>query len=580
MKRVLNAFFLILISFLWKFVCLLFSFLRRLPSFRIDIGVVASFLIDASSFVFTFLGLVLGDVNFRFPASCLSDELRAFTMSVPQLFTVVGDSNVRRNMTPFNVRDRPGLVDAQVLACSRLEVLPDALRSVRASSTIVILACLTNYLTSSEESSTTSDRVYSVLSEFRQHIDAFCVSRPSTVVIVSPPMFRTLPHWYSVGLPEILIQFSALMSADRPQNLHLIGSFSSPELMPDGVHLTPYSGLHYIVHLFDASRIISEAPVQPPELAKTTEDVRSVTDRVVVLEQSHARLAAAHSLKVAIDSEMDDFLENTRFEDHFLISGLSVEAGLGNREWQNRVKDLIQEKIKLLLGRSAPIAYVQNATGGRKDGIKTYLVRMVQLEDSKIIRDKFGSFFKAGARARPPGLIGLSIRNRVTIGTRIRLEIMKLLAERYRVSNPGSKTQVINYDSRPTMKFTPPSTASDRRILHFTYIKAITKLPVNFTEEELAPIYKVANTSSELYGRLREVFVVLQDEVARAIAHRNTTSASGSAPSGPVNPVAPAVPQPSGSRGGRSSRSSRSSSHRMEHDRSRSRSPLGALNPA
>ena len=347
-------------------------------------------------------------------------------MSVPQLFTVVGDSNVRRNMTPFNVRDRPGLVDAQVLACSRLEVLPDALRSVRASSTIVILACLTNYLTSSEESSTTSDRVYSVLSEFRQHIDAFCVSRPSTVVIVSPPMFRTLPHWYSIGMPEILIQFSALMSADRPQNLHLIGSFSSPELMPDGVHLTPYSGLHYIVHLFDASRIISEAPVQPPELAKTTEDVRSVTDRVVVLEQSHARLAAAHSLKVAIDSEMDDFLENTRFEDHFLISGLSVEAGLGNREWQNRVKDLIQEKIKLLLGRSAPIAYVQNATGGRKDGIKTYLVRMVHIEDSKIIRDKFGSFFKAGARARPPGLIGLSIRNRVTIGTRIRLEIMKL----------------------------------------------------------------------------------------------------------------------------------------------------------
>ena len=27
-------------------------------------------------------------------------------------------------MTPFNIRDRPGLSDAQVLSCTRLEVLP------------------------------------------------------------------------------------------------------------------------------------------------------------------------------------------------------------------------------------------------------------------------------------------------------------------------------------------------------------------------------------------------------------------------------------------------------------------------
>ena len=119
-------------------------------------------------------------------------------------------------MTPFNVRDRPGLSDAQLLAASRLDVLPDALRSVRGTSNVVIIACLTNFLTSSEEASSISGRISPVMSEFRQHLDAFCSSRQSTQVMVAPPMYRVRPHWYSVGLPEILIEFSSVISAHRP----------------------------------------------------------------------------------------------------------------------------------------------------------------------------------------------------------------------------------------------------------------------------------------------------------------------------------------------------------------------------
>ena len=75
----------------------------------------------------------------------------------PRCFSILGDSNVSRNMTPFNVRDRPGLSDAQVLSCSKLQVMPDALRSARAASSIVIVACITNMLTASEEAGSSSD---------------------------------------------------------------------------------------------------------------------------------------------------------------------------------------------------------------------------------------------------------------------------------------------------------------------------------------------------------------------------------------------------------------------------------------
>ena len=309
-----------------------------------------------------------------------------------------------------------------------------------------------------------------------------------------------------------------------------------------------------------------------------------MTDRVGVLEQGHARLAARFDLKAAIDAELDEYLENVRYEDHFLISGLpGPGTGLSTRDWQGAVKKQILEKIQIILGRQAPISYVQNATGTRKDGIKVFLVKMVNVEDARLIRDKFGSSFKAGAAARPPGLEGLSIRNRVTIGTRIRLEIMKLLAFRYKSANPGSKTQVINYEPRPSMKFTPASDASDRRALHFTYIRAVTKLPVDFSSEEINPIYRIAASSSELIGKLRSTFIVLSDDVARELSREQSANASASAASSGSGVVPGVSAQPGGSsrgsRGGRSNRSSSSRSHsRMEHDRSRSRSPLRGPN--
>ena len=294
-------------------------------------------------------------------------------------------------------------------------------------------------------------------------------------------------------------------------------------------------------------------------------------------------------MKTAVDSELDDYHENVRYEDHFLITGLpGPESGLSTRDWQGQVQRQVKEKLQILLGRPPQIAYISNATGARKDGIKSFLVKMVSREDSKLIRDKFGSYFKAGAPPRPSTLIGLSIRNRLTLGTRVRIEIMKLLAERYKASNPGSKTQVVNYESRPTMKFTPSTSASDRRPLHFTYIKAVTKLPCNFTDEELAPIYRMVTSSTELTGKLRSTFIVLSDDKARELSRSSAPVQSAAAPAGangsvsrPARSATPATGSTSAvsSRDRDRDRTSRSSqSNQMEHDRSRSRSPIRSNN--
>ena len=68
---------------------------------------------------------------------------------------------------------------------------------------------------------------------------------------------------------------------------------------------------------------------------------------------------------------------------------------------------MVQEKIRLILGRESRIVVV---SGLRRDENPVYLVKLESTSDSKSIRLKFGSYFKAGAPPVPTDLKGLSIR--------------------------------------------------------------------------------------------------------------------------------------------------------------------------
>ena len=81
------------------------------------------------------------------------------------------------------------------------------------------------------------------------------------------------------------------------------------------------------------------------------------------------------------------------------------------------------------------IHYISNATKRQADAIVAYNVKMVNVADSKAIRKKFGTFFLGGKDQRPEALKPYSIKNRITPETKIRIDILKLLAQRYRDAN-------------------------------------------------------------------------------------------------------------------------------------------------
>lgn len=433
------------------------------------------------------------------------------------IFSIIGDSNVGRHFNKTSQRASASIKAAQYIPCGHIGIFKEALKSRRSESTVCILSCFTNFFTSIEggSSSSVSSRIEPVLLEAQAVLFEACAESDQCHFMLTAPMYRSAPTWYREGLPVILTSFNQTFTSGRPANLHLLSSFAGIEYESDGTHLTPFAGLEFMLHLFDGSEAALQNLTSTPEdvLLKQCDSTRALEDRVLVLEQEGRRVNKVLEDKIAVDSEWSDFRQNERDENCFIIEGLPlISSEIVGKAWQDLAVSHVKAVITPLMGRELPIVVVQNVTGRHKGAPVKYSVKMTTVADSSAIRTKFGSFFVGGKKdSIPDEYKKISIRNRVTPETKIRIELLKLLAKRYRDSNPGSKVSVIGFDPRPLIKIQPASSASDRRVKVYNYIEAVRTLPTNFTEAEAESIYRVVNAKFE--GKLRSLFLVLSDDV-------------------------------------------------------------------
>ena len=285
-----------------------------------------------------------------------SGQLRAYAL--------IGDSNIQPHINNTSRRASPCLKGAQVLTCGHVGIFTDTLKKIKTDVEVCILACLTNFITSAEGPPPVSHRIEAVLQTLHASILEFCAEKPERLCLLSPPMYRALPIWYREGLPEVLALFSSRFSTDRPSNLRILPSFPTPEFEADGVHLTAYTGLEYILHLFDASQDLLASFTASPEevLVQSCESNRVLEDRVMVLEQDHRRLNRAVDSKSAADAELADFHANERFEDSFVIHGLAAITDMVGKAWQEKAISDVQGVLQILFQREFSIVVVQNAT--------------------------------------------------------------------------------------------------------------------------------------------------------------------------------------------------------------------------
>ena len=318
-------------------------------------------------------------------------------------------------------------------------------------------------------------------------------------------------------LAQIATRFSMAMSAQQPGNLHLLPSFVSQDLQPDGGHLTPVSGLHYILHLFDQSESTLSLSQCNSEIkfGAVQESVRQHDDRLSYLESRHKGLYDFVNVKVASDGEFKDWTINRNEEDWLTILGAPRLGKMKTREWQAAARRQVHEMLKAVLRINCvkmdfSVLYVGNPVRGRTTGLTVLNVKLNSVAVSTRIRELYSGFFrKENPISLPPQFRGISIRNKVTLNTRIRLRILRELGNIYVASNPGASFNVKGFDPRPLL-ITTPARGSDTRPKTYSFVEAATSLPAPFSDEALASIFQVVGTHCE--GELRSLFIVITDD--------------------------------------------------------------------
>ena len=99
-------------------------------------------------------------------------------MSISRLFTIIGDGNVRRNMTGLNVASRETMKNAQIIDYLGVGSINVALQEVRPESQVCIVAAITDLLVSGGDCGTIFASIDPPLTSFRDRIVAFCTARP------------------------------------------------------------------------------------------------------------------------------------------------------------------------------------------------------------------------------------------------------------------------------------------------------------------------------------------------------------------------------------------------------------------
>ena len=96
-----------------------------------------------------------------------------------RLISIIGDGNVRRNMTGLNVASREAMKSAQVIDYVAPTSFESVFNEIRADSTVCIIAALTDLLLSGGDGGTIFSTIDPILDSFRARVFHLCTARPN-----------------------------------------------------------------------------------------------------------------------------------------------------------------------------------------------------------------------------------------------------------------------------------------------------------------------------------------------------------------------------------------------------------------
>ena len=211
-----------------------------------------------------------------------------------------------------------------------------------------------------------------------------------------------------------------------------------------------------------------------------------------------------------------DAIANERKEDRLIISGMTNKTpSPTNLEDRKR---WIDEMVGGVLNKIEPnsAAHVVFANQGRNKSrdIPLFEIKMDSKEIALKIRKQFAAKKKSGT-----DFGRLYIANSVSIATRIRIDILKAMANKFTTEKEVFYTTP--YTSRPMLHVKQKD--GNQRPMAYTFSDAIAKFGAGLRESDLGEAYKRAGTLFK--GQLQQNFVVLHEEFVGEATKPPTASA-------------------------------------------------------
>jgi hypothetical protein len=215
-----------------------------------------------------------------------------------------------------------------------------------------------------------------------------------------------------------------------------------------------------------------------------TNDPKLIAEKIITVEKEIGRLKKdllerriQDSLVTARIREEIDFIANVKKEDRIIITGLSSKVpmpreGDDKKKWLNDIVGEVLNKIEP--GASQHVLFASMGSRNQK-----YIPLVEVRLDSRELATKIRKQFAAKKREIDFGRV--FVANSVTLGTRIRVDILKAIAGQY--SSDKESMSVSAFVSRPVLHIR--SKESGKSMGTFNFSDALARYGSNLTAAEL-----------------------------------------------------------------------------------------------
>ena len=448
---------------------------------------------------------------------------------------LLGSSNVNRFIKYLD-DDEKKLTD--IKKCTKLESFKVQMSELEEADGWVLVTVIENFVCDAVNEASgenkIKDGVAKALKDFIDIVKATATRLPGTMFAIVEPTSRPALDWWTEDLTEFTKAYSEALAGLQLINISIIKRADLPSQLfdDDNIHLTQSMGSQFLKAIIYFAEKIFESPVVDLENEQTRmdKDVAPTAggSGVVLVKTSVEQAKAQPTVQEQIDEiaqdikrrrhydsmltarireEMDQLI-NVKKENKLIVTGLNSQTAMPTEK--NEAKKWMDELVGTALDylskdSSKGMAFI---TPGRKleKGVPTmFEVRMKERDLAVKIRKDFSACMRDKAQMQADGFGRMFVANSVTLATRVRSDILKVIAGK--CSNDREDFFVVGFTSRPVLTVRRKDKSGQYAL---TYVDAVAKYGGNLSRGELQVAYGRAGES--FAGQLQQNFVVLHDK--------------------------------------------------------------------